>query len=261
MDTRRLVVAMLAGLLAAASGSTPDRAQTHKFCPPGMHVVCSTPGNPATCKCVADELVLLHGNVVGLSGKGLTLVNSGFSTGVSANGPVTIDARAYEVYSIEINSDPTGPLQACYVENGYGTATASGSSQPFTVYCGTPYTVGGTITGLLSGSSGLYLNLSSLSIYDTEIKKQNGPFTFSLPLVHNSWYQVTVFDNPNFENCDIANGSGTIGVSNVTNVLVTCAIAPSASQWTPIGYPGGRIDVAAPGGTNVMYVGANVGGI
>jgi hypothetical protein len=25
--------------------------------------------------------------------------------------------------------------------------------------------------------------------------------------------------------------------------------------------PGGRIDVAAPGGTNVMYVGANVGGI
>ena len=126
MDTRRLVVAMLAGLLAAASGSTPDRAQTHKFCPPGMHVVCSTPGNPATCKCVADELVLLHGNVVGLSGKGLTLANEGFSTGVSANGPVTIFARAYEEYAVEINSDPTGPLQACYVENGYGTATASG---------------------------------------------------------------------------------------------------------------------------------------
>jgi hypothetical protein len=39
------------------------------------------------------------------------------------------------------------------------------------------------------------------------------------------------------------------------------SITLSASQWTPIGYPGGRIDVAAPGGTNVMYVGANVGGI
>jgi hypothetical protein len=39
------------------------------------------------------------------------------------------------------------------------------------------------------------------------------------------------------------------------------SITLSASQWTSIGYPGGRIDVAAPGGPNVMYVGANVGGI
>src|SRR5262249_30035540 len=33
--------------------------------------------------------------------------------------------------------------------------------------------------------------------------------------------------------------------------------------WTPIGYPGGRIDVAAsvPGSPNVMFVGANGGGI
>src|SRR5215472_1150558 len=118
-----------------------------KFCPPGTHAVCAT---LTTCTCVADELVLLTGKVVGLSGKGLTLINEGYSTRVSANGPVTILAKAHEEYGVEINTDPTGPLQACYVVNGSGTATASGNSQPFTVTCGTPYTVGGTVTGLVS---------------------------------------------------------------------------------------------------------------
>ena len=162
MDARRLVVAALAGLIAVASGSTPDWGQTpasvlHLFCPHGTHAICST---PTTCTCVADELVLLTGNVVGLSGKGLTLLNEGYSIAVSANGPVTILARAYEEYGVEVSAVPTGPLQACYVDNGYGTATASGNSQPFTVICGTPYTVGGTITGLVSGSSAPYLMLS-----------------------------------------------------------------------------------------------------
>ena len=128
MDARRLVVAALAGLIAVASGSTPDWGQTpasvlHLFCPHGTHAICST---PTTCTCVADELVLLTGNVVGLSGKGLTLLNEGYSIAVSANGPVTILARAYEEYGVEVSAVPTGPLQACYVDNGYGTATASG---------------------------------------------------------------------------------------------------------------------------------------
>lgn len=41
------------------------------------------------------------------------------------------------------------------------------------------------------------------------------------------------------------------------------SIILSTGTWTSIGYPGGRIDVAAPvpGSTNVMYIGANVGGI
>jgi hypothetical protein len=241
MGARRLVVTALGGLLAVASGSIPGRAATHLFCPAGKHAVCSNPANPATCTCVVDELVILTGNVVGLSGKGLTLSNDGFSTGVSANGPVKILARAYEVYGVDINSAPTGPLQACYVVNGTGTATASGNSQPFTVMCGTPYTVGGTITGLLSGLSAPYLTLSleSPSIGGPpQTELQNGPFTFAMPLANNRQYQVLLNTNPKFENCGIANGSGTIAGSNVTNVLVSCSIAPSA-----------------------MYVGANVGGI
>jgi hypothetical protein len=128
MDARRLVVAALAGSLAAASGSAPSApASLERHCPPGTHAVCPT---PTTCTCVADETVLLTGNVVGLSGKGLTLSNQGFSIGVSANGPVTILAKANEEYGVDINSDPTDPLQACYVLNGNGTATARATCSP-----------------------------------------------------------------------------------------------------------------------------------
>ena len=234
MDARRLVVAALAGLIAVASGSTPDWGQTpasvlHLFCPHGTHAICST---PTTCTCVADQLVLLTGNVVGLSGKGLTLLNEGYSIAVSANGPVTILARAYEEYGVEVSAVPTGPLQACYVDNGYGTATASGNSQPFTVICGTPYTVGGTITGLVSGSSAPYLMLSLSSpgvVGPVQTEKQNGPFTFPMPLANGRPYQVGLASSPNGENCSIANGSGTIAGSNVTYIVVSC-LSPAAQR-------------------------------
>ena len=224
MNARRLVVAAVVGFLATASGSSPDWGQTplHPFCPHGTHAVCST---PTTCTCVADQLVLLTGNVVGLSGKGLTLVNEGYGIGVSANGPVTILARVNEEYGVEVSTDPTDPLQACYVDNGYGTATASGNSQPFTVICGTPYTVGGTITGLVSGSSAPYLMLSLSSRGVTgsvQTEKQNGPYTFPMPLANGRSYQVGVASDPNRGSCGIANGSGTIAGSNVTDVLVSC---------------------------------------
>ncbi len=49
----------------------------------------------------------------------------------------------------------------------------------------------------------------------------------------------------------------------VLGLTSSSSITLSTGTWTSIGYPGGRIDVAAPvpGSTNVMYVGANVGGI
>jgi hypothetical protein len=236
MDARRLVVAALAGSLVTASGST--RGQTpapalHPFCRAGTHAVCSP---PPKCTCVANQLVYLTGKVVGLSGKGLTLLNEGYSFGVSANGSVTILGRAYEGYGIGVSADPTDPLQGCYVDNGYGVATASGNSQPFTVICGTPYTVGGTITGLISGSSAPYLMLSLSSpgvVGPVQTEKLNGDFTFAMPLANGRPYQVVLASNPNRENCGIANGSGTIAerprtrrrgqASNVTNVLVSCS--------------------------------------
>jgi Common central domain of tyrosinase/Polyphenol oxidase middle domain len=231
MDARRLVVAALAGSLAAASGSAPSAsASLERHCPPGTHAVCPT---PTTCTCVADEMILLRGNVVGLSGKGLTLSNQGFSIGVSANGPVTILAKANEEYGVDINSDPTDPLQACYVLNGNGTATASVNVQLFTVTCDTPYTVGGTITGLVSGSSAPYLTLSleSPSIGGhPQTEQNNGPFTFAMPLANGRSYQVALNLNPNGEVCSIENGSGTIAGSNVTDVLVSCSLPAHTRQ-------------------------------
>src|SRR5262249_9390948 len=155
---------------------------------------------------------------------GLTLVNEGYSTGVSANGPVSILAKADEVYHVEIGTAPSGPLQGCYVVNGEGAATASGNAPPFTVICGTPYTVGGTITGLVPGASGPYLGLEleSLSVSGTQTELQNGRFRFTTPLAKGQPYQVIVNSLPNGENCNVTNGSGTI-TRNVRDVRVACA--------------------------------------
>ncbi len=51
----------------------------------------------------------------------------------------------------------------------------------------------------------------------------NGSFTFATKLVSGAAYAVTVKTNPSGQTCSVANGSGTIGSANVTNVAVTCA--------------------------------------
>jgi hypothetical protein len=87
-----------------------------------------------------------------------------------------------------------------------------------------PYTVGGTVSGLvgtglvLQNNGGDNLNITA-----------NGPFTFATALANGSPYNVTVLTQPTgpAQTCTVTNGSGTISGANVTNVQVTCAIA----QW------------------------------
>ena len=51
----------------------------------------------------------------------------------------------------------------------------------------------------------------------------NGPFTFATALAQNAAYEVTVVTDPAGQICSVANGTGTVGTANVTNVAVTCA--------------------------------------
>ena len=81
---------------------------------------------------------------------------------------------------------------------------------------GTPtYSVGGNITGA-TGTVVLQLNGGSNLSVSGDV-----PFTFPTMLANGSLYNVTVAA-PN-QRCAIANGAGTMGVANVTNVNVTCA--------------------------------------
>ena len=48
-------------------------------------------------------------------------------------------------------------------------------------------------------------------------------------LASGSAYSVTVKTNPAGQTCSVANGSGTVGSSGVTNVAVTCTASAAGS--------------------------------
>src|SRR5450432_3308985 len=82
------------------------------------------------------------------------------------------------------------------------------------------YMVGGTVTGL--SGSGLVLN----SDFGGDLAvSASGSFAFTTPLPDGSTFNVSVKNQPTSslaQNCQVANGTGTIAAANVTNVDVTC---------------------------------------
>jgi len=79
--------------------------------------------------------------------------------------------------------------------------------------------VGGSVTGLAPSESVVLQNngADNLSVL------ADGSFTFATPVAPGASYAVTVLTNPASETCSVANGSGTITNTDITNVAVTCA--------------------------------------
>jgi 6-phosphogluconolactonase (cycloisomerase 2 family) len=84
---------------------------------------------------------------------------------------------------------------------------------------GAKYTVGGTLTGLHGTGLVLQDNGGKLLTLDS-----SGEFTLSDRLQNKDSYSVTVATQPTnpAQTCSVRNGSGTIGKTNVTNVIVVC---------------------------------------
>jgi hypothetical protein len=90
---------------------------------------------------------------------------------------------------------------------------------------GTPvYSVGGTVSGLPSGSQ---LTLIDNGV-DTATISANGGFQFAKALAQNSSYSVSVGSMPAGEVCTVANGTGSSITSNVSNITVSCASSTSS---------------------------------
>jgi peptidyl-prolyl cis-trans isomerase A (cyclophilin A) len=84
---------------------------------------------------------------------------------------------------------------------------------------GTPtYTVGGTVSGLTSGSLVLKNNAGDA----LTISANSTSFTFTTAQVSGSTYAVAVGIQPSGLACSVANGGGTIASANVTGVTITC---------------------------------------
>jgi|tagenome__1003787_1003787.scaffolds.fasta_scaffold20968785_1 hypothetical protein len=171
--------------------------------------------------CVAQFTV--GGTVSGLAiGKNLVLADNGAyeSLSILENGAFTFTRpiSAGGTYAVTVATQPTG--QTCSVANGTGTANANVTN--VTVTCAaTTFTIGGTLSGLTSGTVVLQdNNTDNLSL------SADGTFTFPTALSAGSPYSVTVLTQPAGQTCTVTNGTGT-ATANVTNVQVTCAAAQS----------------------------------
>jgi hypothetical protein len=86
-----------------------------------------------------------------------------------------------------------------------------------------PVTIGGSVTGLVGGSVVLQNNGGG-----TVAITGDGAFAFAETVASGAGYDVVVLTNPTSppQTCTVANGKGTAGTSNVTNIAVTCTVAP-----------------------------------
>jgi Kelch motif/Galactose oxidase, central domain len=108
-------------------------------------------------------------------------------------------------------------LAGCRVTSGNaGPSSGSGSGSG-----SGPYTIGGVVTGLASGSTGLVLQDNAA---DNLTITGNGTFTFATAIAAGKTYNVSVFTTPSSptQTCTVASGSGTV-VANVNTVQITCS--------------------------------------
>ena len=161
----------------------------------------------------------VSGTITGLTSTGLVLLDNGTdATAIGANAsqytmPTPIAYGA--TYDIQIGTQPVG--LTCSVAQGSGTMGLGGATVNI-VCTANQYTVGGTISGL--GTSGLVLLDNGADAIT--VPANASQFTMPTAVAYGSGYSITVQTQPSTLVCSVANGSGTMGVANVTDVAITC---------------------------------------
>lgn len=168
----------------------------------------------------------IGGTVSGLTGSGLVLQNNGSDDiEIPADGDFTFDTELADsaAYAVTVSEQPSDPSQTCTISNGSGTVNGADVTN-VTIECTTnTYTIGGTVSGL----EGTGLVLQNNAGDDLGITA-NGDFTFSTAISSGVTYAVTVLTQPRVlsQECTVANDTGTVSNSNITNVTVTCVTPP-----------------------------------
>jgi len=175
------------------------------------------------------------GTVTGLSGSGLVL-NSDFGgdLAVSASGSFTFSTPLPDGsgFTVVVTNQPTSsPAQVCQVANGTGIIAAANVTN-VDVTCGSGYTVGGTVSGLVG--SGLTLEICTPNSsnrapgppFCRNLKQIGANGTFTLDSVYPAGYSgrdyVSIAQQPSSPPQDCVISNATIGIQ-AANVTVSCA--------------------------------------
>ena len=242
----------------AAQPSGPDQACTVTN---GSGTIAGSDVTNVAIDCPYATAYAVGGTVSGLTGTGLTLQYNADNISlpsidqVNANGAFLFDANRTSavngtVYGISIANQPTNPAQTCVVVNGSGTV-AGADVNGVDVMCGT-HTVSLTITGLRQHSAhGIKLQNNG---GDDLVRFVDGSYAFATPLPAGSAYSVTIAAEPQTpdQTCTVSNGSGTMGSSDITNVVVDCPYPPARSV-------GGTITGMTGTGLDLTYFAPNLG--
>lgn len=162
----------------------------------------------------------IGGAVSGLAlGASLTLQNNAADpTTLGANGSFGFATPVAHggSYAVTVGTQPVG--QVCTVGNGTGSALAANVGNVQITCSAASYTVGGTVSGLATGTSVTLQNNGA----DSTTRTLDGSFSFATPVVANGSYAVTVGTQPLGQTCTVSNGTGVGLAANVANVAVAC---------------------------------------
>lgn len=145
-----------------------------------------------------------------------SITNSTGTDGKQAVGTIVVPASALLGHTrMRVLKRYSSSAAACNT-SGYGQA----EDYTVNVTDGLEYSVGGEVSGLVG--TGLVLQLNGAG--DLAIGA-DGTFTFVDGLAGGTPYTVTVAVQPSApaQTCAVVNGSGTIGATDVTDVVVSCS--------------------------------------
>jgi len=200
--------------------------------------------------CATDRF-MIGGSVSGLLGTGLLLQNNGGDDlAVTADGTFAFATTiaSGETFAVTVKTQPRGPAQTCSVSAGSGTVAASNVAT-VVVHCSTEsLAVGGTVTGL----AGAGLVLQNNAGHNLPVAA-DGTFTFAAPVASGATYAVTVLSQPSApsQTCTVANGSGTVVATAITDVAVTCTTNTYKVGGTVNGLLGSGLTLRDNGGDDL----------
>lgn len=185
--------------------------------------------------------VTVGGTVTGLTGT-LTLLNNGDTTNpavITSNGSYSFPALLSPggSYNVTVAGQPAG--QTCTLASRLSPSANNIVCSP------TTYTLGGTISGLTSGTVGLMFNGDAANA----VISGNGSFTFAVPVAAGGGYQISLAAQPGGgQACGIDNPLGSNMSANVSNITVTCASATAVQTASPVihGFTGSTTDADTP---------------
>jgi hypothetical protein len=217
----------------------------------------------------------IGGTIASLTGSGLVLNLNGSGCPSCQNLQVAPGATSFAFpspvldgaqYFVTAQTQPTGPSQTCTVAGGNGTVARANVTSVVVTCATNNFAVGGTISGL--SGTGLTLQLNGGA--PLSIAAASGGYAFpNVP--SGTAYTVTVGSQPTnpAQTCTVANGTGTVGAANVSNVNVSCVTVSFTIGGAIAGLAGdglilqnnGSNDLAVPAGATsfVFVLGVNLG--